>query len=152
MKAGTTRAVALGIGAVVVIVAGIVAISVLAPGDTSRIPPGLTEVTDPASLEKMLEMSRLGILTSTNYLGHRVYTVRATLKNISSMPIRLVDVKLTFMDYDKKPIQEEIRSALDPKQKSLLPGADYQFEIAFENPPRTWNYRVPDTHVVRVAF
>ena len=152
MKAGIARPFTLGIGAVIVIVLGIAAVSVLAPGDASRIPPGLTEVTDSGSLGSLIEMSHLGILTSTNYLGHRVYTVRATLKNISSMPIRLVDVKLTYLDYDKKVIQEEVRPAFEPTQRPLVPGADYRFEIAFENPPRTWNYHVPDTQIVRVAY
>ena len=147
-----TRPLTIGIGAVVVILLGLGAALVWAPGDVSRTPSGLTELTDPASLGQVLEMSHLGILTSTNFLGHRVYTVRATLKNISPMPIRLVDVKLTFYDYDKKVIHEEVRSAFEPKQRPLDPGSEYRFEVAFENPPRTWNYHVPETSLLKVAY
>jgi hypothetical protein len=150
MEAGITRPVTLGIGAAVVIVLGISAVMVLTPGE-ERTPPGLTEVRDPLELGEFLEMSHLGILTSTNFLGHRVYTVRAILRNTSDKTVRLVDVRLTFLDYDKKVVHEEIRSALETSQPPIPPGTEYQFEVAFENPPRTWNYHVPDTQVVRIA-
>ena len=146
------RVVALGLGLVSVIVVGILIVWALGPRDVPLLPSGLTEVNDPAELQKTVELNHLSILTSTNYLGHRVYTVQATLKNISGMPIRLVDVKMTFLDYDKKPIHEEIHSAFEAKMPPLQPGTEYRFEIAFENPPQTWNYHVPETQVVRVAY
>jgi hypothetical protein len=152
MEASITRPITLAIGLVFVIVLGILAVWGLAPGDVPDVPPGLTEVKDPAELEKMIEISRIGILTSTNYLGHRVYTVRGTLKNIAAMPIRLVAVTMTFRDYDKKAIHAEERPAFEPKQRPLEPGTEYRFEIAFEDPPSKWNYHVPDTHVVRIAY
>lgn len=146
------RAGALGIGLVSVIILGILIVWALGPRDLPRTPPGLTEVKDPAELLKMIELNHLSILTSTNYLGHRVYTVKATLKNISGMPIRLVDVKMTFLDYDKKTIHEEVHSAFESKMPPLQPDTEYRFEIAFENPPQTWNYHVPETQVVRLAY
>lgn len=152
MEAGMARPAAIGIGLACVIGLGILAVWGLEPGARPATPPGLTEVTDSGELQMIIHLDRLSILTSTNYLGHRVYTVKATLKNVSSMPIRLVDVKMTFLDYNKKPIHEEVRSAFDPKQRPLEPGTEYRFEIAFENPPQTWNYHVPETQVVRVAY
>jgi hypothetical protein len=152
MEAGMARPAAIGIGLACVIGLGILAVWGLAPGAQPPTPPGLTEVTDSGELKGVIHMDRPSILTSTNYLGHRVYTVKATLKNVSNMPIRMVDVKMTFLDYDKKPIHEEVRSAFDSRQRPLEPGTEYRFEIAFENPPQTWNYRVPETHVVRAAY
>ena len=152
MEAGITRPVTLGIGLVFVVVVAIIAVWGLAPGREPLTPPGLTEVSDPVELGKMIEMSRLGIVTSTNYLGHRIYTVRATLKNISSTPLRLIEVRMTFLDNSKRTIHEEIHPAFEPKQHPLEPGTEYRFEIPFENPPHTWNYHVPDTQVVRVAY
>ena len=134
MEPGLTRPITLGIGAGIVVLLGIIAALVWAPSNDTEMPPGLTEVTDTANLEKLLEMSHLGILTSTNFLGHRVYTVTATLRNVSNRPIHLVDVKLIFLDYDEKIIHEEIRHVFEPRQNPLDPGAEYRFEIAFENP------------------
>lgn len=152
MEARIARPVAIGIGFVCVIAGGILAIWGLAPGDGPSTPAGLTEVKDPTELEKIITVSPPSILTSTNYLGHKVYTVKATLKNTSGMPIRLADVKMTFLDYNKNSVQENVRPAFEARQRPLDPGSEYPLELAFENPPHTWNYHVPEIHVVRVAY
>jgi hypothetical protein len=152
MESGMARPVAIGLGLAFVIALGVLGVWVLTPAEADRTPPGLTEIKDPAQLQKIMEIAGLSILTSTNFLGHRIYTVKATLKNISSMPIRLVDLRLTFLDQNKNVIHEEVRSAFESTQRPLEPGSEYRAEIAFENPPRTWNYHVPDTRVERVAY
>ena len=152
MEAGIKRPATIAIGLAVVAAIGVLLAWSLTPRVAPAVPPGLTEVADIAEIKKLVEMSHLGILTSTNYLGHRIYTVRATLRNISASPIRLVDVKMTFRDSEKRTIQEEIRPAFELRQPPLEPGTEYRFEIPFENPPRAWNYRVPDTEVVRVGY
>ncbi len=152
MQTGVARPVTIGIGVVVVAALGLLAVWGIGPTTAPAVPAGLTEVSAPAELERTVELSRLGILTSTNYLNQKVYIVRATLKNISAHPLRLIDVKMTWVDYDKKTIKEEIRTAFEPKQRPLEPGTEYRVELAFENPPKTWNYRVPDTKVVKIAY
>ena len=131
---------------------GLFAISKILPGTTSAVPEGLTEVTDPEIIQKTVEISHIGIATSTNYLGHKIYMVHATVKNISGEPLRLVDVKMTFVDYNKKSVEESVHKAFEPKWNPLEPGTEYRFELAFENLPRTWNYRVPAMEVVKVAY
>jgi Protein of unknown function (DUF3426) len=152
MQSGVTRTATIALGLAVVIGLAIVAVWGLAPRDTPEVPPGLTEVKEPAEIQKRIDLSHLHIVSSSNYLGHRIYTVKATLRNISNEPIRLVDVKLIFMDYDKKVIQEQVHPAFEAKHPPIEPGTEYRFEIPFENPPRAWNYHVPDTVVVRVAY
>jgi len=152
MDVATSRAIGLGIG---VIALGILAFWWLAPAEAPAVPAapaGATEVKNPAQLEKVIAIGPPSIVTSTNFIGHKIYTVKATLKNISSMPIRLVDVKMTFLDDNKKQIHEEIRSPLEPRMRPMEPGSEFPFEIRFENPPHTWNYHVPETQVVRVAY
>ena len=146
------RPVGIGIGVAVVAVLGLLAVWLTGPSAAPAVPAGLTEVSDPAELGRTVELSRLGILTSTNYLNQKVYIVRATLKNVSANPVRLIDVKMTWVDYDKKTIKEEVRTAFEPKQRPLEPGTEYRVELAFENPPKAWNYRVPDTKVVKIAY
>jgi hypothetical protein len=152
MEAGIKRPVTIAIGLAVVAVIGVVLAFSLAPRATPHVPPGLTEVTDPAELSKLMELTHLNILTSTNYLGHRIYTVRATLRNLSNSPIRLVDVNLTWRDTPKQIIKQETHPAFEAKQAPLEPGTEYTFDIPFENPPRTWNYHVPDTEIVRIGY
>jgi len=152
VEPGIKRPVAIGLGLAVVIVLGIVAFLALTPGDDAPVPPGVTIVKDRGDVDQSVQLTHLGILTSTNYLGHRIYTVTATLKNISDKPIRLIDVKLTFLDYGKKVIHEEGRTAFDLKHTPLAPGAEYRMEISFENPPSNWNYHVPDTQIILVGY
>jgi hypothetical protein len=152
MEADIKRPVTIGIGFAVVAVIGVVVAWSLSPRNTPGVPPGLTEVTDPAEVSKLMELTHLNILTSTNYLGHKIYTVKATLRNISNSPIRLVDVKFTFRDAQKQVIQQENHPAFEPRQSPLQSGAEYIFNIPFENPPRAWNYHVPDTEIVRIGY
>ena len=152
MESGVTRPASIAVGLAVVIAAGVFTVWSLAPGAPPEMPPGLAEVKDLAEIQTTIELSHLNIVSSSNYLGHFVYTVKATLRNISTKPIRLVDVKWTFFDYNKKPIHEETHPAFEAKQPPLEPGTEYRFEIPFENPPRGWNYKVPETVVVRVAY
>ena len=152
MEGGASRPFAIGIGIAVVAAVALLFVWGLAPGKTPATPAGLTEVSDAAELRKTVELSHSGILTSTNYIGQKVYIVRATLKNVSNMPLRLIDVKMTFMDYEKKIIHEEVRPAFGLKQRPLEPGTEYRAELAFENPPRNWNYHIPDTKVVKAGY
>jgi hypothetical protein len=152
MESGIKRPATIAIGLAIVGVIGVILAWSLTPSEKPSVPPGLTEVGDPHEVQKLVEISRPGIVAGSNYLGHRVYTVSATLRNISSFPIRLVDVKFTYRDFQKTAILEESHPAFEPRRPPLEPGTEYRFEISFENPPHTWNHRVPDTDVVRVAY
>jgi hypothetical protein len=152
MESGLKRPIAIGMGIVFMAAVGIVLVWTLAPDDAPPLPTGLTEVKDPAQIQELVQLSHLNIFTSTNYLGHRIYTARATLKNIFNSPVRLVDVELKFKDQDKKEILHQVHTAFGPKQRPLEPGTDYTFDIPFENPPRTWNYHVPDMEIDREGY
>jgi hypothetical protein len=146
------RPIAIGVGLAIVAAAGLLVVWGVGPSATPSLPAGLTEVAEPTELAQTIERTRLEIFTSTNFLNQKIYSVRATFKNVSSKPIRLIDVNMVFVDYEKNVIKEEVRTAFDPKQRPLEPGTEYRAELAFENPPKNWNYRVPDTKVVKVAY
>jgi len=74
------------------------------------------------------------------------------LKNLSDKPLRLAEVKMTFMDFDGKPIHEYTQKILNPIQKSVPPGAEFRFEVRQENLPRGWNYRVPMAEITKVGY
>jgi len=152
MDAGIKRPVTIALGFTLVAAIAILLAWGVSPSVAPDTPQKLTEVTEKSELQKVIELSHLGILTSTNYLGHRIYTVRATLRNVSASPIRLVDVKMTFRDTQKSTIKEEVHPAFELRRPPLEPGTEYRFEIPFENPPKTWDYHVPDTEVVRVGY
>ena len=112
----------------------------------------LTEVTDTATIQSHLQLSHLGIATSENFVGQRIRVIGAYLKNTSDKPIRTIDVKMVFTDYDGKPVHEYSERVLSLNQRPLAPGEEFRFEMRQENLPRTWNYRVPITEVTKIAF
>ena len=138
------------IGGLIVVAVGLVASWALTtPGN---LPSTLTELTDPAAIQNTIQVHEVGILTSENYVGHRLRVVRGWLKNLSDEPIRTVDVKFTFTDYDGMPVQESVHRVFEPTQKPIDPGTEYRFDINYENLPRNWNYRIPVTEVVKVGY
>ena len=112
----------------------------------------LVEVSDPAAIQTSTQLTHLSIATSENFARQKIYVISAHLKNASGKPMRMAEVKMTFNDYDGKPIHEYIQKVLDRNQKPLPPGDEFRFEIRQENLPRTWNYRVPDTEISRVGY
>ena len=142
---------ALIIGAVAVAFA-ILGYWMFAPGSSSALDRNLTEITDQAAIQSMVQLSRPGVATSESYVGNKIRLVGGWVRNISDRPIRLIEVRMQFTDYDGKAIQEGVHQAFEPKQRPLEPGNEYRFEIAFEDLPRAWNYRAPVMQVVKVAY
>ena len=125
----------------------------LGPGRSVSDSSSLTEITDPASIQSTIELTHLSILTSDTYAGNiRIRNITGLLKNISTMPVRKIDLKMTFTDYDGKTIQESTHTAFSPRKKPLEPGTQFRFEVNFENLPRSWNYHVPITKIVSVGY
>jgi hypothetical protein len=141
------------IGGAVFLVVGLLAVWNFGPGRRVTDTSPVTEITDPSVILNTVELSRLSILTSETYAGNiKIRNITGLLKNISPMPIRRIDLKMTFTDYDGKTVQESTHTAFSPRREPLDPGTEFRFEVNFENLPRTWNYRVPTTQIVRVGY
>ena len=124
---------------------------VFAPGgslDRSK----LTEITDPAAVQKMVQLSNPTVAISESYVGSKTRLISATVKNTSDKSLRLVEVKMRFMGFDGQTVQEGVHPAYEAKQRSLDPGMETRFEVAFDNLPKTWNYRPPDMEVLKVGY
>jgi hypothetical protein len=125
----------------------------LGPGRSVIGTAALTEITEPAAIQNTVQLTHLSILTSDTYAGNiRIRNVTGILTNVSTTPVRKIDLKMTFTDYDGKTIQESTHTAFDPRRKPLDPGSQFRFEVNFENLPKTWNYHVPTTQIVKVAY
>ena len=147
------RRFAVIVGLAVLLVVGVFAFWSMGPGRNTKNTSPLTESADPADIQKAVELTHLSILTSDTYAGNiRIRNITGILTNISNKPVRKIDLKMTFTDSDGKTIQESTHTAFDPRRKPLDPGDQYRFEVNFENLPKSWNYRVPKTQIVKVGF
>jgi len=136
---------------IILIVGLVVGWTFISSGQQERSLP-LTEVTDKDVIQRSSELSHLNIATSENFARQKIYVVSAYLKNVSEKPLRSAEVKMTFTDFDGKPIREYSQKILNPNQNPIPPGIEFQFEVRQENLPRGWNYRVPVTEVTKLGY
>jgi hypothetical protein len=149
---GEHRRTILIVASLVLLVGFIVAWVFIGPARDEVAAAPLVEVSDPAAIQSSTQLTHLSIATSENFAKQKIYVISAYLKNAADKPMRMAEVKMTFMDYDGKPLQEYTQKVLDRNQKPLSPGTEFRFEIRQENLPRAWNYRVPVTEVTKVGY
>jgi hypothetical protein len=119
----------------------------------SQPPPTNTEplvfVEAEADFPDYVEMPRLGILTGTNFVGHRIRVIEGTIRNVSAQTLRSVELNLAFNSYDGEVVLESAEQGL----RSPLPaGEEQRYSFRFENLPPEWNYRVPDVGIIRIGY
>jgi len=139
------------IGVATVIAVGLIVSWTVLTEDRTR-SASVTEITDKSEILKQVELVNVGILTGENYVGHKIRVITGYIKNNSDKPLRLVDMEMSFLDYDGKAVQQSVERGHDLMQKPIAPGGQHRFEVNFENLPRTWNYRKPNVEVVKIGF
>src|SRR5262245_34777522 len=140
------------IGASIVLIVGlVVGWNFISSGQQERFLP-LTEVNDKDVIQRSVQVTHLNMATSENFARQKIYVVSAYLTNRSEKPLRSAEVKMTFTDFDGKPIREYSQKILNPNQKPIPPGSEFQFEVRQENLPRGWNYRVPITEITTLGY
>jgi len=148
---GEHRSTIIIAASIILIVGLVVGWTFISSGQQERSLP-LNEVTDKNVMERSAELSHLNIATSENFARQKIYVVSAYLKNVSQKPLRSAEVKMTFTDFDGKPIREYSQKILNTNQKPIPPGTEFRFEVRQENLPRGWNYRVPVTEITKLGY
>jgi len=139
------------IAAIVLIVGLIIGWAFISSGQQEVTGP-VTELTEAAVIQSSTQLSHVSIATSENFARQKIYVISAQLKNLSNKPLRSAEIKMTFTDFDGKPIHEYTQKILNPAQKAIPPGAEFSFEVRQENLPRGWNYRVPITEITKIGY
>lgn len=111
--------------------------------------PPLAFVDNPNALVDFVELPRLGILTSTNYVGHRIRVIEGTIRNVGDRTLRSVELNLAFMGFDGEVVMEFQEQGLT---RPLLVGGEHVYSFRYENLPAEWNYRVPDVQILRIGY
>jgi hypothetical protein len=137
------------IGSTVVIGLGLIAFwaTISRPPAADAAP--LIYIENTEELSRYVDLPRLGILTSENFVGHRIRVIEGTVSNLSDRTLRSVELRLSFNSFDGGIVLESEEEAL---RVPLPPGEARRFTFRFENLPTGWNYRVPDIEVLRVGY
>jgi hypothetical protein len=140
------------VASIVLVVAFIAGWAFISSGkpEVSSVP--LIETSDVAAIQSSVQLSHLSIATSENFARQKIYVISAYLKNTSDKPLRMAEIKMTFTDFDGKPIHDYTQRVLDKNQTPLSPGAEMRFEVRQENLPRGWNYRVPVSEATKIGY
>ena len=144
------------IGASIVVALGLVGLwamsSVPTEATESSGAQPLAHIDDPDEIRAQVELSRLAILTSQNFVGHKIRVIEGSVTNKSAdRTFHSVALKLTFTDYDDGSIQESEEEVLATRGP-LAPGERQRFSYRFENLPNNWNFRVPIGEIVRLGY
>ncbi len=139
------------IAATIVVVVGLIAVwaAMSPPVDAVGSDPSLTRIDSAARLLEYVELSRLGILTSRNYVGHRIRVIEGSVTNVSDQTLRSVELRLVFSSYEGESILESDHEVL---KTPLRAGERRRFSYRFENLPDGWNYRVAVGTVLAVGY
>src|SRR5262245_55645589 len=144
---GENRATGIIVASILLLVGLVAGWAFISSGQQEVSSTPVREISDTASIQSSVQLSHLSIATSENFARQRIYVISAYLKNVSDKPLQFAEVKMTFTDFDGKPIHEYSDKILDKNQKPVPPGVEFRFEVRQENLPRGWNYRVPITEV-----
>src|SRR5689334_12140576 len=99
---GDRRSAILIVGSITIVV-GMLLLWAFPPSAQNRAGP-LTEISDTAAVQNFLQLSHLSIATSENFARQKIYVISGYLKNVSDKPVRTVEVKMSFTDFDGKSI------------------------------------------------
>ncbi len=98
-------------------------------------------------------LSGLGLAKGENFLGDEIFYVEGSLTNDGEVTIRKVELTFLFKDTLDQVVLREARTALDYRGKrGIEPQQVAEFQVAFENLPRDWNYVVPEVQVSGIGL
>ena len=98
-------------------------------------------------------LSGLGLAKGENFLGDEVFYVEGSLANHGEGTIRKVELTFLFKDSLDQVVLKEARTALEYRGKrGIAPQQVAEFQVAFENLPREWNYVVPQVQVSGIGL
>ncbi len=122
-------------------------------GDASRPPADPETAAREEAYRDRVTLSSLGLAKGENFLGDEVFYVEGSLTNDGEGTIRKVELTFFFKDSLDQVVLKEARTALEyGGERGIAPQQVAEFQVAFENLPRDWNYVVPEVQVSGVGL
>lgn len=122
-------------------------------GDSGRPAADPETVAREEAYREQVALSSLGLAKGENFLGDEIFYVEGTLTNGGESTIRKVELTFRFKDSLDQVVLKEARTALEYRGKrGIAPQKAAEFQVAFENLPRDWNYVVPEVQVSGIGL
>ena len=98
-------------------------------------------------------LSNLGLAKGENFLGHNIFYVEGIISNNGTQIIKRIDLTFLFKNSSNQIVFQETRKALQYRGKrGIQPENQANFQVAFENLPKDWNYLIPKVQIARITF
>ena len=122
-------------------------------GDSSRPQSDPESAAREEAYRSRVTLSKLGLAKGENFLGDEIIYVEGSLTNDGEGTIRRVELTFLFKDSLDQVVLKETRTALEYRGKrGIAPQQAAEFQVAFENLPRDWNYVVPEIQVSGIGL
>jgi len=122
-------------------------------GDSGRPAADPERAAREEAYKDQVTLSRLGLAKGENFLGDEIFYVEGSLTNDGEGTIRKVELTFLFTDSLDHVVLREARTALEYRGKrGIAPQEVAEFQVAFENLPRDWNYVVPVVQVSGIGL
>lgn len=137
----------------IVFIAQVVLWAAVSCGDASRPPRDPEIVALEEAYKDQVTVSKLGLAKGENFLGDEVFYVEGLLTNEGEGTIRKVELTFIFKSSLDQVVFRETRTALAYRGKRGIASQQHaEFQVAFENLPREWNYVVPEVYVSGIGL
>lgn len=140
------------IGASVAALAVAITVFTLAGCNSSQTPKKLIPTPEEKAYLQEIELTPGRVEAARNFLGHTVTTIHGTVANKGKKTVLYLEVRLTFMNIDGKPIQAKTAYPVSGNTLALKPGQSRPFQISFDQVPANWNQAPPKMTSVRVLL
>jgi len=122
-------------------------------GDPNAPPADPETAAREEAYRDQVTLSGLGLSKGENFLGDEVFYVEGSLTNGGEGTIRNVELTFFFKDSLDQVVLKEARTALEYRgERGIAPQQVAEFQVAFENLPRDWNYVVPEVQVSGIGL
>lgn len=121
-------------------------------GCSSQKPQKFVSTPEEKAYLQNIKVTADRVEAAQNFLGHTVTTLHGTVSNKGNKTVLYVEVKLTFMSIDEKPIQEKRAYPVSGNTLPLKPGQTRPYHVSFDQVPAAWNQAPPNVTLVRVVL
>jgi hypothetical protein len=117
------------------------------PAASERAP--ITYVELPSEIVDLVALDGPNIATAENFVGNRIRVIGGRVQNTGDRPVRSIQLRLVFEDYDGATV---LRFEGEALRSTLPPGDNRDYEFRFENLPDEWNFRIPVVEILRLGY
>lgn len=122
-------------------------------GDSGRPDADPERAAREEAYRDQVTLSGLELSKVENFLGDEVFYVEGSLTNDGKDTVRKVELTFLFKDTLGQVVLREARTALEYRgMRGIAPQQVAEFQVAFENLPRDWNFVVPEVQVSGIGL